>query len=43
MVVEQDPVKFTELVEELNKLLEEKEQRLSREREQNRAASKRGA
>jgi hypothetical protein len=40
IVVEQDPTRFTTLVNELNKLLEEKEQRLTQRREPDLAVSK---
>jgi len=40
VVVEQDPEKFMQLVDELNTLLEEKERRLDKLREPDRASSK---
>jgi hypothetical protein len=40
ITVEQDPTRFTTLVDELNKLLEEKERRLDQLREPNRMLSK---
>lgn len=40
IAVEQDPAHFSALVDELNKLLEEKERRLDQLREPNRAVSK---
>ena len=40
VVVEQDPEKFMQLVEELNTLLEEKERRLDNERQPESASSK---
>jgi hypothetical protein len=40
IVVEQDPTRFTTLVNELNNLLEEKERRLAHQREPDRAVSK---
>lgn len=39
IAIEQDPARFTNLVDELNKLLEEKERRLQQQRELNRAVS----
>jgi len=40
IVVEQDPTRFTTLVNELNKLLEEKERRLTQSCETDRVVSK---
>ena len=40
VVVEQDPEKFMQLVEELNTLLEEKERRLDNKRQPESASSK---
>jgi hypothetical protein len=40
VAIEQDPTRFTALVNELNKRLEEKERRLDRLREPDRAVSK---
>lgn len=42
IAVEQDPTRFTILVEELNKLLEEKGRRLNPHREPDRTASEAG-
>jgi hypothetical protein len=39
IAIERDPARFTNLVDELNKLLEEKERRLQQQRELNRAVS----
>ncbi len=41
IVVEQDSDRFADLINELNRLLEEKEQRLDAQREQDREALKR--
>ena len=40
IAVEQDPARFSTLVDELNRLLEEKERRLDQQREPDRANSR---